>query len=125
MAFLDHIDPGNAGGSVPIPEPVRYFRERKGPTHHLCPYCELTFTNVNDMDRHRVEAHPTRRPMLVAFGEVCRREELVITEPLADGEIQFTDVDAITIDGSSYDSIGAEEYLKEQRSGFFDVTCPQ
>lgn len=121
MAFLDHIDPGNAGGSVPIPEPVRHYQETKGPITHLCPYCDLVFTNIDEMGKHRVEAHPTRRPIMILDGQAHRRHELVITEPLSDGALVFHDVDSIFIDGTSYDPIGAEEFLKAQRTGFFDV----
>lgn len=121
MAFLDHIDPGNAGGSVPIPEPVRYYRETQGPVAHLCPYCDLVFNNIDEMEKHRVEAHPTRRPIMVFGGQAYRRQELVITEPLTEGHLVFHDVDSISIDGTNYEPRAAEEFLKLQRSGYFDV----
>jgi hypothetical protein len=121
MAFLDHIDPGNAGGSVPIPEPIRHYKEAKGPVTHLCPYCDLLFSNINEMDKHRVDAHPVRRPVMVFEGRVHRRQELVITEPMTDHDLAFHDVDSISIDSRTYDLVEAEEYLKEQRTGFFDV----
>ena len=121
MAFLDHIDPGNAGGSVPVPERIRYYKEDSGPSYYVCPFCDHVFTDVDDRDKHRVEAHPIRRPVLFIKGQFVRTIEAVITEALSEGDLSFSDTDSVNIGPEIMDVDEASRFLTGKTSGFFDV----
>jgi hypothetical protein len=104
MAFLDHIDPGNAGGSVPIPD-TRFVSDFK-PVVHVCTLCGQTFKKLSAMQQHRIEEHPIKRPILLIDGQPLRRDYITVRTPIKPGSIEFKDVDEIFVDGKKIDDRG-------------------
>lgn len=97
MPFLSHIDPGNSGGSVLIPESM--FEEIPVKTvEYRCPYCSESFVSQELMRSHRTESHPLRRPYLLINGKPCRQEE-TIHRHIEAGSLSFEDALSVSLDG--------------------------
>ena len=103
MAFLDHIDPGNSGGSVPTPaSPFGKFVSR--PAEYFCTECDQSFGSIELMRDHRLQSHPLKRPYLLINGRLCKSEEL-IHHPLGQHSLLFENTLAASLDGVEYDDI--------------------
>jgi hypothetical protein len=112
---LDHIDPGNAGGSVRIPE-LQKIRAR--PVSYQCLECERSFESLETLRLHRLDAHPIRRPYLRLEGFEQHLDHYVVTELLDAEAFHFIDTDRVSIDGA--DGVATEEaaeLLSRQSSG--------
>ena len=109
MAFLEHIDPGNSGGSVPTPASIFDGIVRE-PPEYFCPVCNLPFSSLELMRNHRIQLHPLKRPYLLINRRPCKPEEL-IHHPLGPDSLLFEDTLAASLDGMKYDDI---EELKSQ-----------
>jgi len=95
MAFLDHIDPGNSGGSVLIPEVKP--REVLPPVMPFCSICQKRFTSKLLLDEHTISEHPVKRPMLLINGERLRRDNITVRARIYPEAITFTDVDEMYV----------------------------
>ena len=95
MAFLDHIDPGNSGGSVPTPKSP--FPKEFKPIIYSCPICGKIYKNLELMQRHRVSEHPIKRPMLLIDGQPQRKDQITVRTPIKEESITFYDVDEFYI----------------------------
>ncbi|MGI9279745.1 MAG: hypothetical protein ACR2PX_08955 [Endozoicomonas sp.] len=109
MAFLDHIDPGNSGGSVPTPASPFEKRPLK-PVEYLCPVCEQSFSLLELMRDHRAKSHPLKRPYFLIDGKACS-QEMVLYKPLSPESVIFEDTKSARLDGVEYESTDA---LKKQ-----------
>lgn len=107
MAFLDHIDPGNAVGSVLIPEVKP--REVLPPVMPLCSICQKRFANKLLLDEHTISEHPVKRPMLLINGESLRRDNVTVRARIYPESITFTDVDEMYVNDIK---ISSEDELK-------------
>ena len=63
--LLDWIDPGNAGGSVQIPQSPDW---RPTPIFYRCPYCNRHEVSEAGLQNHVVTSHPIERPTLLLRG---------------------------------------------------------
>lgn len=68
LPFLDHIDPGQGGSAMVIPELPAWTTFQK-PEVFPCQQCDAVFSSHDAWFDHRFERHPLRRPMLV-LGDV-------------------------------------------------------
>jgi len=92
---LDHIDPGNAGGSVLIPD--RPIIAAVAPTYP-CTDCDRIFSNLEGLRQHRLENHRVTRPFLYLQQRPQHLDHYVITRPLSSEDIKFIDAEGVTID---------------------------
>jgi len=106
VAFLDHIDPGNSGGSVLIPE--ARVRTPIQPVMPQCSICGERFKNQSTLNEHRISEHPVKRPMLLINGQGLRRDNVTVRAKILPGEITFTDVDEMYVND---EKIGDQEEL--------------
>ena len=121
MAYLDHIDPGNSGGSVPTPDSPFKFKHK--PIVYTCPYCEEKFVTEADRRQHKIEDHPVRRPYLYIKGCPPTTFEQTIRYTLADGDISFEDTDWVEIDNERFIDLSlATTYLLDNQSGGVDIS---
>ena len=88
---LDWIDPGNAGGSVRVPD-----APRSGPVHFICPVCLATFDRELERIDHVNDRHPIQLPFLRVNGEaaagVC-----AIRRPIAASAMEFCACDEVFV----------------------------
>lgn len=64
--YMSFIDPGNAGGSVSIPESPPVVLQ---PIVYECPRCSALFDSVQTRREHFFTAHPYRKPELLLRGQ--------------------------------------------------------
>ena len=76
MAFLDHIDPGNSGGSVVIPNTP--FVINDDPILYPCEFCGSVFKDKDVLSEHRITKNLIKRPLLLINGNSLRREKITI-----------------------------------------------
>ena len=117
--ITDAVDPGNAGGSVLIPE---IPTEPNRPVTFKCDKCGEIFADREARRQHVFDQHPFKRPqMLIGSRMVKERGEVVASSfPLADWIIQ--QAERIVIDQQNVTSKQACRRLSEFTSGFHDVT---
>ena len=110
MAFLDHIDPGNSGGSVPTPNSP--FPKKFTPIVFTCQICGELFKSQDLMQEHRISEHPVKRPMLLINGQPLRKEKITVRSKIEPGSISFQDVDQVYVDDNLVtDQIQVIEWL--------------
>ncbi len=121
MANLDHIDPGNSGGSVVIPESGIKFIKRE--FVYECPSCSDTFKELDHLRRHKADNHPIKRPYLYIRGISSRKPEVTVRTKLDFIDIQFEDADQIRIDDMEFksDIDRATEFLIKNQRGTHNV----
>jgi hypothetical protein len=120
MAFLDHIDPGNSGGSIPTPPSP--FNYKPKPIIYKCEYCECEFESDADKRQHKIEQHPVRKPYLYIEGSVLTASEMTIRSTLESGDIAFEDADSVKIDNQLFSDLSsAKKYLLDNQKGGVDI----
>lgn len=102
MAYnFDHIDPGNAHGSVKIPQlspsPPKVIT-------WPCNECSAAFDDLESLRRHRLDEHPLKRPSLHIRGLKNSTHRYSITRTLTPDCLHFENTQTIQIDGRDYDS---------------------
>ena len=121
MAFLDHIDPGNSGGSVPTPSSK--FKYTPKATTYKCEYCGQEFENDADKRHHKMEEHPLRKPYLFLAGSALTTAEKIVRSRLGSTDIIFEDTDTVKINNKEFDNLSAaKEYLLDNQKGGIDIT---
>src|SRR5262245_4151976 len=80
---LDWIDPGNAGGSVRVPD-----APRGEPTPFLCRFCGVPFDTELDRVNHVHEKHPLLQPVLLLNG-IPAAQRMAIRRPLSPVDVAF------------------------------------
>ena len=103
MAHLDHIDPGNSGGSVPTPPSIGSNITITPPVFR-CPECRAVFLSPAELSEHKVDKHPLQRPYMFLNKQELTQAETIIYEPIPKEQIRLVNVQQIMMDGASYDS---------------------
>lgn len=117
---MSFIDPGNAGGSVIIPDSPRG-------RHHgdICPTCHEVFSSALELKNHVNSTHPLVRPRLVVDGQAMSRHWVVRKLPAQiDVRFERTDNAVIRIDGSPTRAVtqdGLRDALLERAEGHLDL----
>ena len=85
--ITDAVDPGNAGGSVLIPE---IPTEPNRPITFKCDKCGEIFANREARRQHVFDQHPFKRPQLLISSRIVKEQGEVIASPFppADWVIQ-------------------------------------
>jgi hypothetical protein len=96
MGYLDHIDPGNSGGSVPTPGTV--FVEHIKPIVYPCKICSSVFRKHDELADHITSEHPIKLPILLINGQPVRKKNITIRSSIPEHCISFQDVDNIYVD---------------------------
>lgn len=97
MPNLDHIDPGNSGGSVAIPELKKF---KPAPVTYPCTDCERVFDDIEALRSHRLEVHPIHRPYLYLATIPHHLSRYVVTGELRPADLHFVDAEKIYVNGN-------------------------
>ncbi|THG82311.1 hypothetical protein E5198_09400 [Pseudomonas sp. A-1] len=113
--YLNFIDPGNAGGSVTIPEsPPRVL----APIVYECPRCAARFDSPGERSDHFFVAHPYRKPALLLRGVELSSTGTVITEPTRAADWLLTSCGGVSLNGMAIQPAKLFSQLAELRQGF-------
>ncbi|WP_280554164.1 hypothetical protein [Halomonas sp. 25-S5] len=117
--ITDAVDPGNAGGSVLIPE---FPTEPNRPVTFKCDKCGEFFADREARRQHVFDQHPFKRPQLLIGSRMVKERGEVVASPfpLADWVIQ--QAERIVIDQQEVTNRQACRRLNEITSGFHEVT---
>ncbi len=120
MAYLDFIDPGNSGGSVPPTDsPFQGLTPRV--ITYSCTICGCQFDTPDAQFEHRFENHPSRRPALLLKGiEIITPHQLVGSQ-LSDGDVVFGHVTKCHLNNRSITKDELVKYLVEKKCGLCTI----
>ncbi|MFP3549120.1 hypothetical protein SB861_00230 [Paraburkholderia sp. SIMBA_049] len=119
LPYYDHIDPGQGGSSMVIPEWPKPVLDRT--EIFACPVCGEIFSSYEDRFQHRFEAHPYPRPLLVLGTQEVNTPRFVITTALSAEEIRPVNAAACRLDGKLVTARALARHIAVARSGFFKV----
>lgn len=114
---LDHIDPGNAGGSVMIPESRPLDADALTP-RFICAQCSANFGSADALFSHRFSEHPLRRPVLILGGREVLTPTHVVRESLDAFSIAVHNTSRCWLNGKTFRSDELPEAVAALKSGF-------
>lgn len=117
--IIDAIDPGNAGGSVLIPE---IPTEPNRPVTFQCDKCGEVFADREARRQHVFDQHPFKRPQLLIGSRVVKERGEVVASPFPPADWVIQQAERIVIDHQEVTSQQACHRLSEITSGFHEVT---
>lgn len=113
--YLSFIDPGNAGGSVSIPESPPVVLQ---PIVYECPRCPALFDGVQARRDHFFTAHPYCKPELLLRGKLLGNSETVIHTPVQAANWLLGSCDWVSLNGRRMAPDELFQRLAELRQGF-------
>ncbi|HBN8952300.1 TPA: hypothetical protein ACQTZL_002108 [Pseudomonas aeruginosa] len=113
--YLSFIDPGNAGGSVSIPESPPVVLQ---PIVYECPRCSAHFDSVQARRDHFFTAHPYRKPELLLCGQLLGNSGTVINVPVQATDWLLGSCHSVSLNGQTMAPEELFQRLAECRQGF-------
>ncbi|MDH0445069.1 hypothetical protein N7388_15515 [Stutzerimonas stutzeri] len=113
--YMSFIDPGNAGGSVSIPESPPVVLQ---PIVYECPRCSALFDSVQTRREHFFTAHPYRKPELLLRGQPLSNSGTVIHAPVQASDWLLGSCQWGALDGRAVELDELFQTLSECRQGF-------
>ena len=120
MAFLDYIDPGNSGGSVPTRESP-FLGIGVSVITYSCSICGGLFDSRDDLFEHRFQNHPFKRPSLLLGGKEITSPRQLVARQLNSTEIEFANVNRFFVDGAPVQRGELVDKLAGRKYGLFNV----
>lgn len=117
--ITDAVDPGNAGGSVLIPE---IPTEPNQPVTFKCDKCGEIFADRESRRQHVFDQHPFKRPQLLVGSRMVKERGEVVASPFPQADWIIQQAERIMIDQQDVSSRQACRRLSEITSGFHEVT---
>jgi len=118
MPYLDFIDPGNSGGSVPPPE---LNWSLSSLTIYPCLSCSATFLKSDELFEHRFENHPFLKPAFIFRGMEITTSRIIITKPIFKKDIVIAQTNTLIINGMSVDENRLIDELSSKKQGIVEV----
>ena len=118
MSYLDFIDPGNAGGSVKIPELPAF---QLSPIIYQCTICPKNFKTRDELFQHRFENHPFLKPALFLRGVESTTPRIIISRLLMPLEITVANTDRFKINGKFFDEASFVDELTSKKRGIVEL----
>lgn len=121
MGFLDFIDPGNSGGSVPSqsspwdglgPSPAVVYR---------CSVCSASYLNKDQLFEHRFSEHPFKRPALILAGRELTSPRELLSQPLIMSQVILANTDHCVFDSKPVETAKLPYVLSQQRTGLHTI----
>ena len=81
------------------PDGLDGFEYSPSPATYPCHYCDRVCATADELQRHRYEAHPLRRPPLYIRGIEVGSEPHRITRPLREEDVRAEGVDVAVVNG--------------------------
>jgi len=119
MSYLDFIDPGNAGGSVRIPEPPVFHPKD---IIYQCSICPKSFITRDKLFQHRFENHPFLKPALFIRGVESTTPRVIISRHLTPVEISVANTDQFKINEMFFGETSFVDKLTSIKQGIVEVT---
>ena len=120
LPFLDHIDPGQGGSAMVIPE-YHWYNENFQPITYPCKQCSAVFLRYDEWFEHRFQQHPIPRPMLVISSAEVLTPRFVVTRAIDAAQIRLVSTYRCTVNGKSASAARLATMLANSESGFFDI----
>lgn len=121
MGFIDFIDPGNSGGSVPSqPSPW----DGLGPSPavlYRCSVCSASYFNKDQLFEHRFSEHPFKRPALILAGRELTSPRELLSHPLIMSQVTLANTDHCVFDNKPVKTAKLPYLLSQQRTGLHTI----
>ncbi|GAA3893122.1 hypothetical protein GCM10022228_00250 [Halomonas cibimaris] len=117
--ITDAVDPGNAGGSVLIPE---IPTEPNQPVTFRCDKCGEVFADREARRQHVFDQHPFKRPQLLVGSRTVKDRGEVVASRFPQEDWVTQQAERIMIDLQEVTTRQACKRLSEITSGFHEVT---
>lgn len=121
MGFLDFIDPGNSGGSVPTPSSPWERLPPPVPVVYRCAVCAATFDDADQLFEHRFGEHPYTRPTLILSGREITSPREIVTRPLSESQITVANTDLCVFDDQPVPAEKLPKLLAQERTGLHTI----
>lgn len=116
---INFIDPGNAGGSVPIPDTS--YKGPNKPIQYNCRYCKAVFLSDAERIQHEWEAHPTRNPLLLIDHVETSATRLKVRDARVLDNIEILYADHISINDEPIEETEVKQILTSSNKKFFKI----
>lgn len=119
LPYYDHIDPGQGGSAMVIPEypPVDLSRYQRFP----CQKCEKEFASYEAWFQHRFESHPLLRPTLFLGTREITSPRLIVRAPVKADQMRIANTLECWLDGRKVTAAALVQTLAQAKEGFFRV----
>lgn len=121
MPFLDHIDPGQGGSAMVIPE-LPAWTSFNLPERYSCKQCGAVFGAYEEWFAHRFDKHPLRRPILVLGDHEVLTPRYTAQASVSSEAIRTVNTVACRINGRIVSPNELSEVLLAKPRGFFSIT---
>lgn len=121
MGYLDFIDPGNSGGSVPTPSSPWEGLSPSPPAIYRCSVCNAAFPDADQLFEHRFAEHPYTRPTLILDGREITSPREVIAKALAASQITLMNTQSCIFDGKTIKPSSLPVLIAQQRTGLHTI----
>lgn len=108
------IDPGNAGGSIRIPEMPPFVPQ---PVRYPCERCGKLFDHSADLAQHILAAHPYHRPVLLLRGVEMGVSPGPVILPTKPDDWQVMYAETLRLNGDAITAGRLGEHLAAEQSG--------
>lgn len=119
LRYHDHIDPGQGGGSLIIPDTPAY--DPSVYQHFPCRKCTAEFSSYEAWFQHRFEVHPFKRPVLFIGIREITTPRLTITTQLREAQVRIANASKYIIDGSVVNKAQLINVLTTSVNGFLNI----
>ncbi len=121
LPFYDHIDPGQGGSAMVIPEYPPWNADLK-PEVYPCGHCNLSFDSYDEWFQHRFQLHPIPRPMLVLGDCEVLTPRFVVMQSLQAAEVRAVNADVCIVNGVETSVDRFAKQLATASNSFFAVS---
>jgi hypothetical protein len=91
------------------------------PVLYACAHCSQSFSELEDLRRHRFERHPVRQPILLLRGQAVGALPLKLLMPLSDVDVVVEDASTCTVNGRAVEPSAIGKHLALMTREFVDV----
>lgn len=119
LPYYDHIDPGQGGSSLIIPDTPAY--DPSVYQHFPCRKCPAEFSSYEAWFQHRFEVHPFKRPVLFIGIREITTPRLTITTQLKEAQVRIANASKYIIDGRVVNKAQLINVLTTSVSGFLNI----
>jgi hypothetical protein len=119
LPYYDHIDPGQGGVSLIIPDTPAY--DPSVYQHFPCRKCPAEFSSYEAWFQHRFEVHPFKRPVLFIGIREITTPRLTITTQLKEAQVRIANASKYIIDGCVVNKAQLINVLTTSVNGFLNI----
>ncbi len=118
--YINFIDPGNSGGSVPTPDTRALFASPD--RVFSCRYCEASFSSEEQRIHHEWDEHPSKNPQLYIFQRSVGSGTISIRSRLCERDIDLLHYEKIFVNGIEISYENAISLILSKDKYFFELS---